>query len=208
MTTTHLKPQGAGTLQDIRDRVPGSAPQSVQEILPIETALRQLDDRLRVWWNAKAVVQQKGRYDVMGRAVPPIYDGRWEVILLDDPHRTADWRGYSLVCRVTPPVEVLEGTTRVTALQADGPYHPVGWWLVDYLRSVDKANSDLAQTMSAKLDALFTHREQAALDAGRDEMAESAGKLWHGATKEGGGVSEFHPVKVTLGTSMAPNGAE
>lgn len=192
-----------GTFERVEERIPGSAPQSVEEVLPIEAALRALDDRLRIRWNPEAVMVKRGHYDVLGRATPPTYDGRWEVILLDSWGKTANWRSYELVCRVTPPVEVLEGTHRVRALQADGPYTPVGWWLVEHLQSVDRANTEQARRMSEQLDKVYAAREQRLARAGDDGTQEAAEQMWHGATKEVG-ISEFYPVTKTLTDDVTP----
>lgn len=100
---------------------PSSAPQSIEEIGPIEYALRDLDPLLRLRWNPEAYVVAPGRFDCYGKPVPPRREGRWEVIRL-----SAD-----------PPIVVY---LVVWDGARHGDYRPIGWWLVEFMRQWDRAN--------------------------------------------------------------------
>jgi hypothetical protein len=60
------------------------APQSRAEIDPIERALRQLDDRLRIEWEPRAVMVRRGGYTAEGKVIDAVYDGRWKVVVKGD----------------------------------------------------------------------------------------------------------------------------
>lgn len=176
-----------------------AAPQSWAEVKPFEDQLRQLDDRLRIAWNPKAIVTKPGSFDVMGTQVPPEYAGRWEVIIPDDPFRSQTYRTWTLVCRVTQPVEVRSGVDVLPAMEERGPYAPIGQWLVDFLRAADQHNRTELLKLRDKMDRMNARQDAAAETAGMEAAAEVLSREWHGGTKAGGGVSEFHPVTADLG---------
>lgn len=195
---TTLQKNRSGTMRELSERVPGSAPQSPEEIQRWERELQQLDPRLHVRWNPEAVLLTPGRYDAIGRAVLPTYDGRWEVILLDDAgFKTAEWRPWTLVTRVTALVEQRVGVHRVRTMELNGPYAPVGEWLVAHLREIDRANVEAARRLGETLEKMHAKQEADAVEA-TDGEREALERVYHGGTKEGGGVSEFHPVGITL----------
>lgn len=98
------------------------APQSRDEIDPIETAIRQqIDDQLRIRWNPRSYVTRPGAFDASGAPIGPSHEGRWEV------------------------VRELDGQLAVIyQVRFDGEgneaYRAVGWWLLDFLRKWDRAN--------------------------------------------------------------------
>lgn len=107
------------------------APQSRVEIDPIEAAIRALDEQLRIRWNPRSYITVPGGFDVYGNAIRPHYDGRWEVIRLvgrQDGAREVGEEQYVVVYQVRWDGEGLER------------YRPVGWWLVEFLRTWDRQN--------------------------------------------------------------------
>ncbi len=176
------------------------APQSREEVEPVERALRLLDDDLRIEWEPLAVMTKRGGYDARGKVINPVYDGRWAVVKKGDPYRTTSYRPDTRVCFVTAPVTVGSGTKQITAMQEDGPYAPVGWWLVDVMRSWDRANREAMNEAGAILDALNERQDAAALVAGQDGEAERLDAMFFHATIRGG-VSTMHPVRTNLTTS-------
>ena len=173
------------------------APQSRDEVDPVERRLRVLDDRLRIEWEPKAVMAKRGGYDAFGRVISPTYDGRWAIRLKGDPYRTTTYRPDTLITYVTKPVEVGSGTTKITAMSADGPYAPVGDWLVEVMQSWDRHNREAMMRASAILDGLNAKQDDAALLAGQEGEREKLDEMFfHGTIR--GGVSTQHPVGVTL----------
>lgn len=175
------------------------APQSREEVEPIERALRQLDDAIRIEWEPLAVMAKRGGYDAQGKVINPVYDGRWAVVKKEDPYRTTSYRPDTRICFVTETVVVGTGAKQITAMQEDGPYAPVGWWLVDVMRSWDRANREAMNEASAILDDWNTQQDAAALVAGQDGEAERLEAMFMRGTMRGG-VSTSHPVRVNLTT--------
>lgn len=173
------------------------APQSRDEVDVIERELQRMDARLAIAWEPKAVMVKRGSYDVLGRVVDPVYDGRWKVVLRGDPYRTAMWREDTLVTYVTAPVTVGSGTQKVHAMTADGPYAPVGWWLVEHMQSWDRANREFVNRVRETLDADNDRQDAATLAAGAAGEAEKLDEMFfHGTIR--GGVSTLHPVKADV----------
>lgn len=109
------------------------APQSRADIDPIELAVRQIDDALRIRWNPRSYVTRPGSFDAYGNPQPPAYEGRWEV------------------------VRAIEGRlTVIYQVRWDGEgneaYRPVGWWLVDFLRLWDRENVHWMQEQQRMLE--------------------------------------------------------
>ena len=176
-----------------------AAPQSWAEVGPVEAQLRLLDDAIRIEWEPRAVMIGRGSYDANGKAVDPKYRGLWKVIKLGDPNRTATWRDHAIITYVTVPTTIGSGAKKVHAMQADGPYAPVGDWLVEHMRSWDRANREAALTASAVMDEWNAKRDEAALLAGQDGEAELLERVTH-QTAMRGGVTTSHPVAVNLTT--------
>lgn len=124
-------------------------PQSPTDVDPIERELRLLDDRLRIVWNPRAFLACPGSFDAQGNAIPPRYDGRWQVILLNgDP---------------TPPI--------IYTVAEDGQkaYRPVGPGLVTFMRLWDAQNVHRAREI-ARMEADAERAEAAALLTHRDTV--------------------------------------
>lgn len=174
-------------------------PQSRDEVEPVERQLRLIDDAIRLEWEPKAVMTKRGGYDAMGRVINPVYDGRWAIVKKGDPFRTQSYRPDSRICFVTAPVTIGYGTKQITAMQEDGPYAPVGEWLVTVMRSWDEHNREAMQEASAILDDWNAKQDAAALEQGVEGEAEKLDEMFfHGTMR--GGVSTMHPVTTTLTT--------
>jgi hypothetical protein len=98
------------------------APQSDDEILPIELALRQLDDRIRIKWNPRALITRPGFIDANGLVVGPTHEGRWTVVIerageLDHSIYLVRWDG-----------------------EGNEAYRPVGPWLIEFMNLWDRQN--------------------------------------------------------------------
>lgn len=169
-------------------------PQGSDEVAPVVAGLRRIDARFDVIWTPRAVVVTHGGYDATGKLRASIYDGRWEVILDDPSTRTQTHRGYTRVCFVTPPVAIAQG---VRGMQADGPYAPVGPWLVAFFQQADRANNDAMQGLSATLDAINAKADAAVLASTDDGTREACHRVYDDAVREGG-VAQFHPVGIDL----------
>jgi hypothetical protein len=122
------------------------APQSDDEIRPVELALRELDDRIRIRWNPRAVVTRPGSIDATGRTIPPTHEGRWEVLVVREGEQDhciyqVRWDG-----------------------DGNEAYRPVGPWLIEFMRLWDRQNVHYVEAlrrMAAEEDA--TLRANAAL---------------------------------------------
>lgn len=127
------------------------APQSPADVLPVETDLRRLDDRLRIVWNPSAFLACPGSFDASGNAIPARYDGRWQVIILNgDP--------------IPPIIYTLaeEGAGRKA-------YRPVGSWLVAFMQQWDTANVHRAHAIAA-MQAAEAQAKHAAEQASRETV--------------------------------------
>lgn len=171
-------------------------PQSRDEIQPVVDALRRdVEARLDILWNPRCVLVAHGAYDAQGRLVAPQWEGRHQVVLFESATQTATWRPYEVICTVTPPAT--DAPRGVHALTHDGPYAPVGWWLYDHIRSIDRANVASLATISSAID-LAWERTLAAQDAATAEaVAAGCDRVYCDAVREGG-VSVFHPVRIDL----------
>lgn len=137
------------------------APQSRDEIDPIETAIRrEIDDLLRIRWNPRSYVTRPGAYDAYGRPISPSYEGRWEVVR---------------------PLESELAVIYQVRWDGEGgeAYRAVGWWLLDFLRTWDRANQHWIAEMQRLLDA------EAALVRDADERDEhEAREQWDRTARE------------------------
>lgn len=110
------------------------APQSPADVLPVETALRTLDDQLRIVWNPTAFLACPGSYDALGHAIPARYDGRWQVVRLRSPGDPDPALIYTVAH---------DGEGRKA-------YKPVGPWLVAFMQRWDAANRHFAEEMAKR----------------------------------------------------------
>lgn len=127
----------------------GAAPQDwASEVAPVERELQRIDSGLRIVWNPKAFLARVGMYDATGRAVPPIYEGRWQVVIQGKTDGV-DTIIYTLGSE--------DGTRK--------PYKPVGPWLVDYMRAWDTANVHRMEAMKKLLQEQEAVERALAIDA-------------------------------------------
>lgn len=171
------------------------APQSGEDVASVVRELRLLDPRLNVRWEPKAVMAKRGGYSIEGKVRHPEYRGLWEIILEDKSFSTAEWRGWTRVCFVTVQQEVAPG---LNAMVQDGEYAPLDMSVVEFMRQADKHNQDGARRLQERLDRINTAADAAAARAGEDGEREAMERMYHTGTKAGGGVSEFHPVRISL----------
>jgi hypothetical protein len=132
-------------------RITGTAPQSVEEVVPLVRAMRQSlnDELLGLQWNPEAVITRYGSFDAFGQGTAPVYEGRWEVIRF-----SAD-----------PPLVVTRLADPVTKA-----YRPVGWWLLEFLQQWDRQNAHWMEAQKRLVDE--AEAERAADDALRAASAE------------------------------------
>jgi hypothetical protein len=119
------------------------APQSDAEVRPVVEALQRLDPLLDIQWQPKAILVRRGSYSVHGTRVDPEYDGRWEVIRWDTSvslHKERTWTRITLVTQ-------LDLTGKYPQMVCDGPYMPIGPWLVSFMQLWDAAQSAFAHQM-------------------------------------------------------------
>jgi hypothetical protein len=171
------------------------APQSDDEVRPVVAALQRIDPRLDVLWNPRCVLTRTGGYDAEGRLVAPTYEGRWQVILHDRAIQTATWRDHVLVCTVTPPAA--DAPAGVPALTHNGPYAPLGEWLVEHLRAIDQANAASMAKISAAIDADLARQDRARDTATAEAAGEACRRQFHAGAAEQG-VATSHPVRIDL----------
>lgn len=145
------------------------APQSPDEIEPIELAIRrEIDDLLRIRWNPQSYVTRPGAYDAYGLPIGPQHEGRWEVV------RPLDGRD-AVIYQVRYDGEGGEA------------YRAVGWWLLDFLRKWDRANRfyiDEMKRMYADEDALVAARDAADEEATREHWEERSFHLAGNGNRE------------------------
>lgn len=173
-----------------------NAPQSVDEIGPVVAALKGIDHLLDIIWNPKAFMIERGSYSVLGHVTPPKYAGRWQVIRYETPNLSVR-RDYCVICTVTEPVE----HRGILCLQEEGPYMPIGWWLVDFMQRADSANTKAMERLRAQLwaeEELLEH----ATDCAHEGMAIEALDHVHFDANYAGGVgnwqgkgADFTPTK-------------
>lgn len=171
------------------------APQSGEDVSRVVEELQLLDPLLDVRWEPRAVLEKYGGYDAMGKLIAPIYRGLWEVIHHSTAVKTAEWREWTRVCFVTKPVRIAAG---LDAMPDDGEYAPLGPWLVEFLRQADQHNLEAARRRSEQLDAMNERLDQQRMGLDDAAIEELCGRQYHEGTKAGGGVSEFHPVRIDL----------
>jgi hypothetical protein len=120
-------------------------PQSDDEIRWVVEELQRLDPLLDIRWDPKHVLVETGSYSAIGKRVDATYDGRWQVIR-HQPSELND-RDYVVICTLTEPQR--EGGLLV--LVKDGPYAPVGEWVLELMRSADAQNVEQFRKIREKL---------------------------------------------------------
>lgn len=168
---------------ELRVRASNAQPQSDRDIKPIIDRLRELDSLLNVRWNAEAILLEKGSYTETGKLIPPRYDGRWQVIRdLPRGEESHDGKPYTVICTVTEPHR--EGG--ILFMVKDGPYAPIGEWLLEYMHAADAAN---VRAFSELRDRLWRQHEaiedrEAQIDEA--EAREGLDRVHHKANFAGG----------------------
>ncbi len=171
------------------------APQSGDDVRLVVEEMQVLDPQLDVRWNNRARVTKRGGYDAEGKIINPEYQGLWEIIHYDTSVKTANWRPYTRICFVTTQVRV---AADLLAMPQDGEYAPLGMWVVEFLKQADKHNQEEARRLQARLDRMNEAADERAMRGDDGALEEAAGRQYFEGTKAGGGVSEFHPVRVNL----------
>jgi len=134
-----------------------SAPQDwEQEVRPVEIELQKLDRSLRIIWNPKAFLARPGKYDVSGKAVPPTYEGRYQVVIngKSDGVDTIIW-------------------TVATEDVTERKYRPVGPWLVEFMRVWDAENVHRMEAMRKMMDEQAAVQEALKIAAAEKRQEES-----------------------------------
>lgn len=145
------------------------APQSDAEIRPFVEALQRIDPLIDIRWDPKAVMLDAGSYSVLGKAILPTYDGRWQVIRWQAPLSrtpTNDRSDFIIITTVT------EYTRKNGILQniRGGAYEPVDDRLVELMRSADSHNTEQFRKLREKL---WAANDQVDIDADKINDAEA-----------------------------------
>jgi hypothetical protein len=165
------------------------APQSDDEVRPIELALRrELDDRLRIQWDPRALITRPGYIDATGQVVGPEHDGRWKVVIVlgtgepDHCIYVVRWDG-----------------------EGNEAYRPVGPWLLDFMHLWDRQNVHAAE----ELRRMLHEEERLEQRAANDREAEDR-EFWGRVGFELGGEEligrGFSPVAPDPVTPDTPSG--
>jgi hypothetical protein len=167
------------------------APQSPEDVAQVVAWLqRELDPQMDVRWNPRARMSARGRFDVLGRPIAPEYVGRWQVIRKRDNQGTAPWHvdegdPYVLVCTVTSPSR-MEEMNGMLALDADGPYAPLGRWLVDFLIQCNASLVGEAKRFGEQLERANARRRDREIRAGTAGEEELLEQIHHAGAAEAG----------------------
>jgi len=159
-------------------------PQSQEQVQPVVDALRRLDPLLDIRWNPQALIMRHGQYDVNGRPLPAIYDGRWEVVRYDTPHVggamfAGQRQGHDAPCAV---IYQVRGEQEC--------YKPIGLWLIDFMQQWDSQQAHFRDELERM--RLEDEREQEAALAIDEGAVE---EIVHGlafASKHEGGRSVWY----------------
>ena len=172
-------------------------PQSDEDIRPVVEEIKRLDPLVDVRWNPRARITKPGSYTILGKRTDPEYLGLWEVIRYNSPGLTD--RGYVRLCFVTKPVRF--GRREILMMETDGPYAPIGSWLIEYMRTWDSAQRQFAKVME-EVDVeneRFQEGELAALIDGGGAHQEACERVYHrvaGPYWMGGAQGKAHPITV------------
>lgn len=140
-------------------------------------ALHRLDSLLDLRWNPQALVMRHGQYDANGKVLPPIYDGRWEVVRRNTPHVGG------------AVFEGKRGDSDVAVIyQVRGPkeeYKPIGWWLVEFMQQWDSQQAHFRDELE-KMRAQDAAEDEARLRGDDAAIEEIVHGIAFGLKHEGG----------------------
>jgi hypothetical protein len=132
------------------------APQSDDEVRPIELALRQqLDDRIRIKWDPRALITRPGAIDATGKVIPPEHEGRWTVVI----ERPGEPDHCIYLVR-------WDGT-------GNEAYRAIGPWLIDFMHLWDRQNVHAAEQLRRML-----HEEELELQRAANDEDEEDREFW------------------------------
>lgn len=157
-------------------------PQSQEEVGRIVRELRLMDPLLDILWNPKAILVEKGSYTETGKLIPPIFDGRWEVIRHQTENMHPERGDYAVICQLSQPARQ-DGLLYITK---DGPYAPVGEWVLELMRSADAANVARFKAIRDKLWAQHDKLESDADKINESEAREGLDRVHFDANYAGG----------------------
>lgn len=114
-------------------------PQSEREINEFVERMRHSlnDPLLDIRWEPEFKLLERGRYLVTGKLIPPVYDGRYQVIRYKTDGGRPD-REYVIICTVRDYVE--QDGMLVFEDKDDAGFQPVDDRLLTLLRQADAAN--------------------------------------------------------------------
>ena len=160
------------------------APQDRRDVQLVVDRLRLAvnDPHLDIQWEPCAVLVVRGRYDAMGKMIDPVYRGLWEIRRYHDASRTAAWRDWRRICFITEPEE----HKGMMLMYADGPYAPVGEWVVDFMRQCDAANRSRIEDTQRKLAMLDAELEKDQENANVDEDTAMLDEVYFDSSYAGG----------------------
>lgn len=126
---------------------------NLTEAAECEKHLRSRFPDLRLVWNPQAFLATPGSYDVYGNAMPPRYEGRYQVVV----------KG------------ILDGEDTVvhtlgTETDPKKPYRAPGPWLIEFMAEWDAANLCFAESMRKMYDQ--AEAEARTAQTRKDEEAE------------------------------------
>lgn len=167
----------------LRVRASRGQPQSDREIQPVIEQLRgNLDQLLNIVWNAQAILIAKGSYTETGKLVPPVYEGRWQVIrALPRNEQTPD-RQHTVICTLTEP----QRQDGLLFMEKNGPYAPVGDWVLELMRAADAQNVRAFTERREKLWRQHNLLEEEEGKINEDEAREGLDRVHFKANYAGG----------------------
>lgn len=174
------------TAAPLRVRGSHGPPQSEREIRPIIEAIQAIDPKLDIIWDAKKVLIEPGSYSETGKLIPPIYDGRWDVIRHQTENLHPERGDYAVICTLTQP----DRQDGILFLTHDGPYAPVGEWVIELMRSADAQNVAQFRKIRDKLWAQHDAQERSNDDINEAEAREGLDKV-HFDVNYAGGVGNW-----------------
>lgn len=165
-------PRGIGNAQ----------PQSDREIRPIVEALRAMDEKLDLVWNPKQHMLTPGSYSETGKLIPPEYDGRWNVIRHQTENLHPERGDYAVICVLSEP----RRQDGILYLTKDGPYAPVGEWVLELMRSADAQNQRTFKALRHKLWAQHDQLHENDAKINEAEAREGLDRVLHKVNYAGG----------------------
>lgn len=190
-----VKPRGAVLPLDTETQAPSPSkvrvrgsnaqPQSDRDIKPIIDTLREMDPLLNVRWNPEAILLEKGFYTGSGQLVPPVYEGRWQVIRdLPRGEESHDGKPYLVIVTVTQPAR--DPQYGHLLMVKDGAYAPVGQWLIEYMRAADAANVRAFTELRERMWKQHDQIEERAAQIDEGEAREGLDRVHFKANYAGG----------------------